>query len=196
MPLHSALALTRTVAYGVLILSSFLAWILAAAFIGQSPFYYESPVVVLVAGLFAFLALPPLHFLIHRRNTASILGSVGVEVVILFVLWMLFVGGAGGMADRLPGLTSRFCDSNLCGLGRATMAFAWISWICLTVLLGLALYVLISNSRNNTAAWREPLIFGNATTTSSKGVSSNSAPAPQMQQQPAQSYPPTSTATV
>ncbi|KAM0791309.1 hypothetical protein ACM66B_005781 [Microbotryomycetes sp. NB124-2] len=191
MPVHSALAMTRTVLYAVLIVSSFLSWVLAAAFVGQSAFYYASPVVVLVAGLIAFLVLPPLHFLIHRRNTASILGSVGVEVVILFVLWMLFVGGAGGMADRLPGLTSSFCDSTLCGLGRATMAFAWISWICITILLGLALFVLITGSRNNTAAWREPLVFGGSEHASSKGVGSHNAPAPQpaMQQQPA-TYPP------
>lgn len=32
------------------------------------------------------------HFMLHRRNSPSILGSVGVEAAVLFVLWMLYVG--------------------------------------------------------------------------------------------------------
>ncbi|KAK4056716.1 hypothetical protein OIO90_002268 [Microbotryomycetes sp. JL221] len=193
MAVGNILALSRTVLYGITIFTSFLAWILAAAFTGRTPAYFASPVVVLVAGLFANIVLPPLHFLIHRRSTASVLGSVGVEVGILFVLWMLFVGGAGGMADRLP-LNSSFCDSSLCSLGRATEAFAWITWICITLLLAMALYGLISGSRTNSTAWRDPLVFSGSGETSSKGISSNSAPAqqPPMQQQ-APSYPPNTT---
>ena len=41
------------------------------------------------------------------------------------------------MSDNLPGLSSSFCDSSVCHVGRALQAFSWLSWVGLTAMLAL-----------------------------------------------------------
>ncbi|GAA5828884.1 hypothetical protein JCM11251_005907 [Rhodosporidiobolus azoricus] len=154
--------LVRTILYAILIFSAFLTFVLSAAFIGKtnSDFngYYEASVVTLVAGILAMIVLPVLHFLFHRRASPSILGSLVVELSIVFILWALFLGGAAAMADQLPGLSSSYCRGTLCSLGRAVEAFAWISWVCLTLLfIGLLTFGIIGHTRGNGGVWMEPL---------------------------------------
>ncbi|TNY24687.1 Proteophosphoglycan ppg4 [Rhodotorula diobovata] len=153
--------LVRTTLYAVLAVSSFLTWVLAAAFIGktESEFdtYYGSTACLLASGLLAFFTLPVLHFMFHRRGKASMVGSLAVELAVVFVLWALFLGGAAGMADRLPGLSSTYCDSSVCSLGRSVEAFAWISWVMLTFLLvGLITFGALGHKRRGSGVWKEP----------------------------------------
>ncbi|GAA5854427.1 hypothetical protein JCM8547_001818 [Rhodosporidiobolus lusitaniae] len=153
--------LTRTILYAVLALSSLLTFILAAAFVGRTEDeyggYYRSSVELLVTGILAMIALPVLHFLFHRRGSQSIVGSLLVELVVVFVLWLLFLGGAAAMADQLPGLNSSYCDTSLCSLGRAVEAFAWISWIALTLLFALLLTGgILAHRRGDSGAWSGP----------------------------------------
>ncbi|GAA5996732.1 uncharacterized protein JCM10292_003168 [Rhodotorula paludigena] len=153
------LLLLRTIAYGAVAFTSFLAWILAAAFIGRTSndfgVYYESAVVVLVAGLLTNCLLPPLHWFFHRRQSASIIASLLVETILVFLLWVLFLGGAAALSDRLPGL--QYCSGSLCSLGRAVQAFAWLSWILLTFLFALLVVVgILQTMRSSSGVWMEP----------------------------------------
>lgn len=61
------------------------------------------------------------------------------------------------MADRLPGLSSTYCDSSVCSLGRSVEAFAWISWVMLTFLLvGLITFGALGHKRRGSGVWKEP----------------------------------------
>ncbi|KAI5480802.1 hypothetical protein MNV49_007212 [Pseudohyphozyma bogoriensis] len=71
-------ALIRTILYAVFLLWALLTFVLAAALIGKT----EKAVVA------------PLHFLFHRRATASILAVFWVELAVVGVLWMLYLGGS------------------------------------------------------------------------------------------------------
>ncbi|GAA5941217.1 hypothetical protein JCM3775_006651 [Rhodotorula graminis] len=153
--------LVRTVLYAVLAVSSFLAWVLAAAFIGKTEsdldVYFGSAACVLVAGLLANFTVPVLHFFFHRRAKPSPVAWLATELAVVFVLWALFLGGAAGMADRIPGLSSSFCSGSLCSLGRAVEAFAWISWVTLTVLLvGLVTFGALAHKRHGPNVWKAP----------------------------------------
>ncbi|GAA5833638.1 hypothetical protein JCM9279_001583 [Rhodotorula babjevae] len=166
--------LVRTVLYAVLVVSSFLAWVLAAAFIGKTEsdldVYFGSAACVLVAGLLAFFTLPVLHFYFHRRAKPTPVAWLATEIAIVFVLWALFLGGAAGMADRIPGLSSSFCSGTLCSLGRAVEAFAWISWVALTFLLaGLVTFGALAHKRHGANVWKAPF---------SADVGGGSAPGP------------------
>ncbi|GAA6054262.1 hypothetical protein JCM3770_005149 [Rhodotorula araucariae] len=179
--------LVRTILYAVIIVSSFLAWILAAAFIGKTKadwgVYYGSAVCVLVAGLLGCFVLPVLHFAFHRRNKVSPVASLLAETIVVFVLWALFLGGAAGMADRLPGLSSTFCTASICSLGRAVEAFAWIAWIALLFLLiGLLTFGILATKSHGSGVWAEPFSAdvgaarGTGTHAAEKGIG-HSAPA-------------------
>ncbi|GAA6001427.1 hypothetical protein JCM10207_006661 [Rhodosporidiobolus poonsookiae] len=153
--------LIRTILYAVLVLSSFLAFVLSAAFVGktESDFdgYYESSVEILATSIIALIAIPVFFLLFWRRASVSIVGSLLVETIVVFVLWALYLGGAAAMADQLPGLSSRFCTGTLCGLGRAVEAFAWISWVVLTLLLaGLLTFGIIGSVRGVSGTWTGP----------------------------------------
>ncbi|GAA5895391.1 hypothetical protein JCM8208_005996 [Rhodotorula glutinis] len=177
--------LVRTVLYAVLVVSSFLSWVLAAAFIGKTEsdldIYFGSAACVLVAGLLAFFALPVLHFFFHRRAKPSPIAWLATEIAVVFALWALFLGGAAGMADRIPGLSSSFCSGSLCSLGRAVEAFAWISWVALTFLLaGLVTFGALGHKHHGSNVWKAPFSAdvggsgapGPATTgTTEKGIS-------------------------
>ncbi|GAA6028179.1 hypothetical protein JCM8097_006900 [Rhodosporidiobolus ruineniae] len=157
--------LARTILYGVLFVSSLLTFILSAAFVGKTESdiggYYEASVELLVTGILAMVALPILHFLFHRRGSTSIVGSLLVELIVVFLLWALFLGGAAAMADQLPGLSSRWCTGTLCSLGRAVEAFAWICWVALTLLFALLLAAGILAHRNGgSGAWTGPFALG------------------------------------
>ncbi|BGP40345.1 hypothetical protein JCM10449v2_004307 [Rhodotorula kratochvilovae] len=181
--------LVRTILYVIVIFSSFLAWVLAAAFIGKTKadwgVYYGSSACVLVAGLLGFFVLPVLHFAFHRRNKVSPVASLLAETIVVFILWALFLGGAAGMADRLPGLSSSFCDASICSLGRAVQAFAWIAWVALLFLLiGLLTFGILATTRHGSGVWMEPFSTdvgaarGSGPHATEKGVGHTGAAAP------------------
>ncbi|GAA5895982.1 hypothetical protein JCM6882_005579 [Rhodosporidiobolus microsporus] len=181
--------LIRTILYAVLAVTSILTFILSAAFVGKTEAdfdgYYEASVELLVTGILAMITLPVLHFLFHRRGSTSIIGSLMVELAVVFVLWALFLGGAAAMADQLPGLSSSYCTGTLCSLGRAVEAFAWISWVCLTFLfIGLLTFGILGHTRGNGAVWTGPFTTdvgagsAKAGTTTAAAPGTTAAPAP------------------
>ncbi|KAM0791310.1 hypothetical protein ACM66B_005782 [Microbotryomycetes sp. NB124-2] len=163
------LGLIRTILYIVFIVCSAFSFIFAAAFVGLTNsrygYYYESSVELLVTAILALATVPMLHFVLHRQGKPSILTSAVVELSVVAVLWLLYLGGAAAMADALPGLRGSWCDSSVCHVGRALQAFSWLAWIVLSFQLGLLITLLVLNSRSDKSAWRQP--FAQSTSTAS-----------------------------
>ncbi|ORY89289.1 hypothetical protein BCR35DRAFT_300408 [Leucosporidium creatinivorum] len=184
------LVLIRTVLYSVFAFWALLTFILAAAFVGQTNKdglgYSQSAAELIAAGILGLATLPVLHFLFHRRANGSILSSILVELIAVSVIWLLFLGGAAAISnDVLPFVGSRFCDASFCHLGQATAAFAWLSWITLTALLGLVLFDLIYFSIKSKAAWKEPFAAHAAAGTTKGEAAPAQGTAEMTQQQPA-----------
>ncbi|GAA5893685.1 uncharacterized protein JCM6883_003602 [Sporobolomyces salmoneus] len=142
----------RTALYSIVFIFSFLAFALSAAFIvwtnsGLSPLR-EGSVAVLAACLLNVLTLSYLHFRPRLRPST--------ELILLFVLWITLLLGAASFSDQLTDLDS--CEDSNCSLGIAIQAFAWLSWIALTFLLGIvAVSAMISSVGVDDSEWSEPL---------------------------------------
>ncbi|KAM0750411.1 hypothetical protein T439DRAFT_326380 [Meredithblackwellia eburnea MCA 4105] len=153
-----AIELARTILYSVFLFCAFLTFILAAALTGKTEsyshdfgfytgggYYYAPAAELIAAGILALLVVGPLHFFFHRREAPSIFSTLIVEIIVVFVFWMLFLGGAAAMASQLPGLST--CSGfAICDIASALEAFAWLGWISLTALLGLLIFVTITET--------------------------------------------------
>ncbi|GAA5874557.1 hypothetical protein JCM16303_002904 [Sporobolomyces ruberrimus] len=153
-------SIVRTSLYSIVIVSAFFSFVLASAFIGRTNddfgSYNESSAAVLAASLLILLTLPLLHFLFHRRRAQNIIASVLIELVVLSILWIIMLGSAAAMSDQFQGVNG--CDLSLCDLSRAVQAFAWISWIALTLLLAIVVVtVILSARRSQESFWMKPL---------------------------------------
>lgn len=202
--------LVRTTLYAVLAVSSFLTWVLAAAFIGKTESEFDtcvarafSPRRAQSVQLMAFTlarrpplaitARPPVYSRVASWPSSLSRSSTSCSTVAARRPWsarslssspwssscgpcssvsvavvpsprrasLTFshrdAGGAAGMADRLPGLSSTYCDSSVCSLGRSVEAFAWISWVMLTFLLvGLITFGALGHKRRGSGVWKEP----------------------------------------
>lgn len=73
------------------------------------------------------------------------------------------------MSDQLIGLS--YCNGSLCSLGRAVQAFAWISWIAITLLLSLVIILAVISLKNtNEFIWTKPLQVHSSTKSSQPNV--------------------------
>ena len=89
-----------------------------------------------------------------KRVGNHIANSVLVEIVVIAVFWLLYLGARCRCFMSSSHLTMRGCTGgaaalsgygyigscfgySACHLARATLAFAWLGWITLTILLGL-----------------------------------------------------------
>lgn len=87
------------------------------------------------------------RFIFHRNKTTSVFATLWVELVVIGVLWLLYLGkctslevshlrftdtsfsagGAAAMASQLGGIY--YCSgSSICGMVQALEAFAWLAW--------------------------------------------------------------------
>ncbi|KAK4054519.1 hypothetical protein OIV83_001013 [Microbotryomycetes sp. JL201] len=176
--MHLPLSLIRTALYIIIIICSAFSFIFAAAFVGLTNsrygYYYEPSVELLVTAILALAALPVLHFVLHRQNKTTIITSAVVELSVVTVLWLLYLGGAAAMADSLPGLRSTsYCSTGTCHVGRALQAFSWLAWITLTFQLALLVTVLVLNSRSDKSAWRQPFRQSTSSAPASKPVTTD-----------------------
>ncbi|KIO28689.1 hypothetical protein M407DRAFT_242901 [Tulasnella calospora MUT 4182] len=97
------------------------------------PFYDPSIVELLISSIFALIWIPVVLILIRKRSTHPIFARQWFELIVLSVLWMFWVGGAGAASTVWPSLS--WCHHPQCRLLEAIMAFAWLGWIINTVLL-------------------------------------------------------------
>lgn len=98
----------------------------------------------------------------------------------------MFLGGAAALSSDFNGVRCR--GSTACSVGRTLIAFSWITWVALTLLLGLVTYYTVRGVTNGRkTAWREPFAAdgaaGNAhaTTTTTTGPAGGAGVAPAMQ---------------
>lgn len=80
--------------------------------------------------------------LIQKRITEDgIFSRAWFEVAALFVLWMFWLGGTAAATNIWSAdLLARCVRFSQCRLLQALLAFAWLGWITLTVLLAGTLY--------------------------------------------------------
>jgi hypothetical protein len=128
------------------------------------------------------------HFLFHRRNSTHVLSSILVELVLVFVLWCLFVGGAGALSSGFGWVWWGWTNT-ISGTGKATQAFAWLTWVDLTLLLAFLLTFAIFGHRNHgSQAWTQPIVY-DTTATGARGnavaAETKQAPVGNMATQPA-----------
>ncbi|GAA5978137.1 hypothetical protein JCM5350_007408 [Sporobolomyces pararoseus] len=119
--------------------------------------YYEPSVELLAASAILILVLPILHFGIHYRTSyAGILSSISFELIVLFILWCLFLGGVAATTSDLGTAfrNTRFCrQSRICSLGRTIEILSWVEWSSLTLLIFLIAGVGISKGSGK---WNRP----------------------------------------
>lgn len=101
---------------------------------GGAPFYDPSVVELLVCSMlgmaFGGIMLRNLWF----RKSHSFLSTNTFEIVGLAVLWLLWLGGAAAASTVWPDLS--WCvQYQPCVVLQVLMAWAWLGWITLTLLL-------------------------------------------------------------
>jgi len=158
--LHKLATLVRTILYGVTTLFAFLTFVFSAALVGwtESKFrgYYSTSVELLVAGLLGMITIPALHFVLHQHMPTHILASTMIELAVLAVFWLLFLGGAAASTGQLPDLSA--CHSTGCSLAQAMQAFGFLTWIALTFLMGGVLaFGIIHAISGRSRVWTEEL---------------------------------------
>ncbi|BGO91568.1 hypothetical protein NBRC10512_003228 [Rhodotorula toruloides] len=163
----STWALVHTLLVAIATGTALLTFVLACAYTAklQSTFEWYDPAgaELIAASVILLLSLPVLHFLFHRRNSTHVLSSILVELVLVFVLWCLFVGGAGALSSGF-GWVWWGWTSTISGTGKATQAFAWLTWVDLTLLLAFLLTFAIFGHRNKgSQAWTQPIAYDSTT---------------------------------
>ncbi|GAA5948083.1 hypothetical protein JCM3765_007102 [Sporobolomyces pararoseus] len=116
--------------------------------------YYEPSVELIAASAISILVLSILHVGFHfrRRNYSGFISSLGFELIVLFILWCLFLGGAAAITSDLgPAFrNTRLCrQSKICSLGKTIQILSWIEWSSLTILLFIVGAVSLSGKGGN-----------------------------------------------
>ncbi|XP_006455669.1 hypothetical protein AGABI2DRAFT_210144 [Agaricus bisporus var. bisporus H97] len=150
--------------YGALLLFSFILFCISAARLHYTDNlshddslnggrHYYDPIVVelLVSALLTMgWSIFVLVTLLKRLEFPVITTFLG-EIAVLSVLWLFWIVGAADSSSIWGDLS--FCQGfQPCQVLSAMLAFAWLGWITLTVLLVLAVLFCIANK-----AWNEPL---------------------------------------
>ncbi|KAG8969118.1 hypothetical protein FRC03_004433 [Tulasnella sp. 419] len=154
----------RIILYGTLFLWSFLLFCLCCARLAYTttprdekslfngePFHDPSIVELLISALFAMMYVPAMFWTIRKRYQTPVFAAVFTEVAILAVLWFFFVGGAGAASTVWPNLSS-WCSHPQCQLLSAIIAFAWLAWITISLLLAGCVYFGFKNR-----SWTDPV---------------------------------------
>ena len=85
-------------------------------------------------------------YIIHAQREYRILSKAWQEFLVLAILWLFFIVGAGVATHIWPNLPSFCSQFAACRLLDAMLAFAWLSWITITFLLFEALAHGFANS--------------------------------------------------
>ncbi|CEH13800.1 hypothetical protein CBOM_01696 [Ceraceosorus bombacis] len=154
------------------------------AFIGLFTFLWGSAVTVL-----SLLPVGGAKGATPSSAVRWVVGPLGVAGILAFV-WLLFLIGAaysssGGTCSSLANVIANrlIGDSHFCGTIKATVAFAWISWVFSFVLLAAAILL----------ALKVPRSHGGLASDSAAGAGAY-ASEPKDQESAANTYPPAPTA--
>ncbi|KAF9254353.1 hypothetical protein L218DRAFT_1082378 [Marasmius fiardii PR-910] len=97
---------------------------------------------------------------IHKRRENRFISTFRGELIGSFILWiMLLVGAAIATTTSNPPLRAKWGNLSSCNAGfvqcrvlTALIAFAWINWIVLTILIVIAIGIAAANH-----GWNEPM---------------------------------------
>ncbi|KAG9014006.1 hypothetical protein FRB94_000203 [Tulasnella sp. JGI-2019a] len=138
----SSFAAVRLILYSILMFWAFLLFCLCCARMSYTSYagpnrvlsYYDAAIgELLVSAIFTLFFVPTMFWMIRSRSSA-IPARVWFEVTGLSVLWLFWICGAGAASNYFGSLS--WCHDGACSVVRALLAFAWLGWITLTVLLG------------------------------------------------------------
>ncbi|CEL56528.1 hypothetical protein RSOLAG1IB_07877 [Rhizoctonia solani AG-1 IB] len=103
--------------------------------------FYDPPIPELLVSSFLTMCIAPwMMFVIYRRYGHNILTKTWFELLCLFVLWGLWLGGAASATALWPNLN--WCQIyQPCRILVALIAFAWMGFILLTFLMVGTLFV-------------------------------------------------------
>ncbi|KAF8520003.1 hypothetical protein BU17DRAFT_65648 [Hysterangium stoloniferum] len=112
-------------------------------------FFDPSVVALLVSSVLALIFAPSMIFILNTQWTHRYLSVVWVEVIAAFVLWIVWLGSTASATNVWPDLS--FCIQwRACTNLQAMIAFAWLGWLSLSVLI---LVTAVSASR--AGAWKD-----------------------------------------
>jgi len=110
------------------------------------PFYDGSVVELLVSSILGFGFSIFMCTTIRSRKTSGYSSRNWFEVSFLFLLWMLWLGGASAASAVWPDLSWCIMFSP-CRVLQALMGWAWLGWLCLTFLFLPTLWI-VAAARN------------------------------------------------
>lgn len=184
--MHQGITLARSIFYQFFFFLAFVTFGLASGLTGKSISdynVYSPPVIALLSiALLSLLVIIPLHLIFHRRPSASGIASVWVELLILSIFCVGYIGSAGATAANLG--IGYYChlfavdyytdyfynvDDGECAIMDGLDAIAWLTAV---LLLALIILVVVSSvqqqNRGNEDVWTTQ--FGYATTQTSPKV--------------------------
>ncbi|GHJ89755.1 hypothetical protein NliqN6_6157 [Naganishia liquefaciens] len=135
---------------GIFIFFDFLALAICAAFIQEGKrryfgYYFDASGLIVAASVFGYIAgFAFLMFNTYRDLYRGIKNSLLVELITFSVLFILHLAGAAALSSdgwQFDG------SSKAAQLGRATLAFAWLSTITLMLLLAFLLTWILLHRR-------------------------------------------------
>ncbi|EJC97817.1 uncharacterized protein FOMMEDRAFT_143374 [Fomitiporia mediterranea MF3/22] len=120
--------------------------------LNQGRHFYDPIVAELMAcAILALLWAPLVAHMIHGRREYRYLSKVWHELLGLFVLWVLWLVGAAIATHIWPNLPAFCSQFQACRVLTAMLAFAWMGWIMLCLLMLTTLLYAVTNS-----SWHEP----------------------------------------
>ncbi|PVF99948.1 hypothetical protein CPB86DRAFT_682614, partial [Serendipita vermifera] len=98
------------------------------------PFYEPTIVELLICAVLGMIFGAMMVFTLRTHRGMGPLSKNGFETAVLAILWFLWVGGAGSATTTWPDLN--FCiQFSTCRVLQAMMAWAWLGWITITLIL-------------------------------------------------------------
>ncbi|KZT33109.1 hypothetical protein SISSUDRAFT_1054627 [Sistotremastrum suecicum HHB10207 ss-3] len=148
MPLRAHTPAVRASMYGVLTFLSFMLFALSTARITYTAHlapsdplnhgvpFTDSVVVELLLTSLLFLFISPIWVWILWKRVKGWYARVWIEISVLSVLWCFLLIGMEKSTSIWPNLS--FCATQIpCAVLQAMVAFAWLAWVLLSVMIGI-----------------------------------------------------------
>jgi len=110
------------------------------------PFYESTVMELVVCAIFGMAWSGVMIFVLRAQQSLAFVSTNGFEIGMLTLFWFLWIGGAASATTIWP--TLNFCvQFSTCQVLQAMMAWAWLGWITITLLLFTSLFFAIRTRR-------------------------------------------------